>query len=44
MKAGLVFGNGWPYPQGTDEARQWELGWPEGVFKRARGNGGYRVE
>jgi hypothetical protein len=37
FKAGLVFGSRCPYPQGSDEARQWELGWADGVFSRSSG-------
>lgn len=44
FKAGLVFGNRCPYPEGTDEARQWELGWSEGVLRRTSGSGNYRDE
>ncbi|NML19108.1 hypothetical protein [Azohydromonas caseinilytica] len=39
FKAGQVFGSRCPYPAGTKEARQWELGWAEGVLQRTGGQG-----
>ena len=38
FKAGQVFGSRCPYPAGTNEARQWELGWAEGVLQRTGGS------
>lgn len=40
IKAGLVFGSRCPYPEGSEEARQWELGWAEGVLRRTSPNSG----
>lgn len=43
FKAGGFFGSQCPYPPGTREAHEWELGWAEGVLKRT-GEANYRDE
>lgn len=44
FKAGQVFGSRCPYPAGTQDARQWELGWSEGVLQRTDAERSDRVE
>lgn len=40
FKAGQVLGSRCPYPDGTQEARQWEIGWAQGVLQRTRSHAG----
>lgn len=42
FKAGQVFGNPCPYPEGSREHLAWEEGWAEAVMKRTGGD--YRNE
>lgn len=35
FEAGIAFDSHCPYMSGTDEARDWELGWLEAVLKRS---------
>jgi hypothetical protein len=44
FNAGNMFSSQCPYPNETEEAREWEVGWIEGVLSRTIGVGEHQKD